>query len=225
MDSYVISLGGSVFNQENIEDILGEYSTIVNSLIEKHVMYFVIGGGMLARRYIEKASIFNPNKYFLDEIGIMATRINAMLFVASLKINNLKVSYSIEDACEFARDYNIAVVGGIMPGITTDGVSALLAEACNAKMVINATNVDAIYTDDPKINKNVKKISKMYLDDLITQVSKSESYPGRSGVFDLFGCKILQRSKIPLRVINGTIAKNVYSIIEENSDIGTVVIP
>lgn len=54
------------------------------------------------------------------------------------------------------------------PFFTTDTASALRASEIDAEVMLMAKNgVDGVYTDDPKVNPEAKKIEKMSYDDII----------------------------------------------------------
>ncbi|MBI4975444.1 UMP kinase, partial [Candidatus Peregrinibacteria bacterium] len=61
----------------------------------------------------------------------------------------------------------IVVIGGTIPGITTDTDSVLLAEALKAQRLVNISNTDAIYDSNPKTNPNAKKFSSLGYEQLI----------------------------------------------------------
>jgi uridylate kinase len=114
-------------------------------------------------------------------------------------------------------------MGGVSPGITTDAVSALLAERAKAKRLVNATSVDGAYTADPKKDPNAKRIPRMSHQELVSLVSSSPAGAGPSIVFDPVGAKILERSKIVLSIVDGRDLVNLRDAIEGREFKGTKV--
>jgi uridylate kinase len=113
-------------------------------------------------------------------------------------------------------------MGGVSPGITTDAVSALLAERVKAKRLVNATSVDGAYTADPKEDPEAKRIPTMTHNELISLVGHSTG-AGPNNVFDPVGARVLQRSKISLAIVDGTDMVNLRDALEGKKFKGTLV--
>ena len=79
----VYSLGGSILAGRDPAS-LRKYASALFDLAKKHRIYVVVGGGKIAREYIEKARALGASEAFCDQIGIEATRLNAALLVAAL---------------------------------------------------------------------------------------------------------------------------------------------
>ena len=117
----------------------------------------------------------------------------------------------------------IIVLGGTQPGQSTNAVAALCAEAINADLFINATNVDGVYTSDPHKKNNVKKLDIVKTSELIRLIYNKELFAGSYELFDPLAIKIVERSKIPTRILNGSNPKNIEDVINGKS-LGTLVI-
>ena len=204
LDKVVISLGGSILIPgENDGEFLSKLTSLLKDLSKSYQLYVVCGGGKVARYYINTARDMGTSEYDLDILGILATRANAKMLQLGLKdISNEVIPETIEEAAKLGDDGKIVVMGGTVPGHTTDGVSAALAEAVGASRIINATSVDGVYTSDPKKDPNAKKISKMTFEEL-NEMLKGDHGAGKSGVFDAMGAEITLRCKIPLLIIYG----------------------
>ncbi|MDD1757771.1 MAG: UMP kinase, partial [Methanotrichaceae archaeon] len=122
----VYSLGGSILAGLD-SDKLKQYAEAFKELSNEHKIFIVVGGGRIARDYIQKARALGASEIFCDQIGIRATWLNAMLFAAAFgdaAPEDIPLNYS--EAAE--SRYKIVVMGGVNPGQTTDAVSAMLAE-------------------------------------------------------------------------------------------------
>ena len=76
----VISIGGSVLVPGLSKDRIEEYAGVVDQIIaEGNSVGIVVGGGRIARDYIEIAREFGSNESELDQMGIAITRVNAQL--------------------------------------------------------------------------------------------------------------------------------------------------
>jgi len=127
----VISYGGSILAPEEIDT---GFISRVAELLKKAEgsVYVVVGGGEIAREYIERGRELGANESLLDEIGILATRMNAYLLLSALGSEAYpRVAESIDEA--ITAKQRIVVMGGTVPGHTTDAVAALLAERLGSK--------------------------------------------------------------------------------------------
>lgn len=215
MEDVVISLGGSLVNPSSIDEtFLNNFSEMVNSLLDRYRFVIVVGGGRLARDYIESARKRGESEYYLDLLGIMATRINALLVKSYIK----KARYS-SDLMDLWNG-NV-VMGGTEPGHTTDAVSLLAAEVLGVKRVINATTVDGIYTRDPKIHSDAVLMDNVSYLDLLSMFYLNTSGAGPNQVLDFLSIKIAERSGIEIWVINGRDIDNFRRAIEGKEFKGT----
>ena len=80
MKSIVLSIGGSILltGQDDVKYI-ADLAKMLRKVSGTTKTFVVVGGGRLAREYISIARDLGCDETYLDEIGIMATRMNAML--------------------------------------------------------------------------------------------------------------------------------------------------
>ncbi len=223
MKSIIISLGGSLIFDNGIDvKFLKEFSDMVKDLSEKFRFLIVVGGGRIARDYIKVARKNGMDEYNLDKIGILATKINAMLLKSYFSdIENV----ILIDRIENVPDFRIALMGGTEPGHTTDTVSMLAAEYLRENVVINATSVEGIFDKDPKKFSDAKLIKKISYSDLIEIFWGNSIGAGPNVVLDLLSIKIAERSKIIIKVLDGKNIENLKKAIEGKDFIGTTVGP
>lgn len=162
----------------------------------------VVGGGKTARYYAETGRALGGDDYQLDILGIGATRLNAQLLSLALGDMPDKVSEDPEDLASKSAPGKIVVMGGTVPGHTTDAVAAMVAKAMKADRIVNATSVDAVYTDDPRKNPDAEKILKMTIDELGELVYK-EHGASKSSVFDPLGVKLAKENKMDILIVDG----------------------
>ncbi len=198
----VLSLGGSVFSGETGK--IREFAKAIETISQENQVFVVVGGGKLAREYIQRARELGATETFCDYVGIAATRMNAILFISALPSAAKKVPEDFMEAEELSKLYKVVVMGGTFPGHTTDATAALLAEFVKADMLINATNVDGVYSADPKADPNAVKYDKLSPQQLVEIVSKNSAKAGTNVVIDLLAAKIIERSRIKTYVILGT---------------------
>ncbi|MEM0087080.1 MAG: UMP kinase [Candidatus Micrarchaeaceae archaeon] len=225
MEVVCISVGGSVlFNGDDLNASFAD--ELINTLAKYKNLKFVVvtGGGEVARRYISYSRNFVSDQQTFDEIAIGVTRLNAMLLLSASKgkidayqniVTNL---YEMKEAISRHR---IAFSGGLYPGITTDAVTVLYAEAVGSKKVVNMSSVPYVYeTNDIKHSKPIRKLG---YDRLIEIAAKYDSRSaGSNFVFDLVGCKLAKRSNIKIYFASGDVAE-LRKILDGKPHNGTVV--
>ena len=224
MKTVVISLGGSILIPTLEKNKIEEYVPVLQKIAARHRLFVVVGGGGEARRYIEVARRLGIDEGTSDEIGILITRLNATLLVSALRDAAYpKVAESHAEAKKFAEAGKIVVMGGITPGQTTDAVAAVLAERVRADVFINVTSVDGIYSADPKKVKTATRYATLTPAQLLEIVGGTALTAGSNTVLDIVAARVVERSHIPLVVLDGTKPKNLSSAILTGKFTGTIV--
>jgi uridylate kinase len=121
-----------------------------------------------------------------------------------------------------ALNEKILVCGGNLPGCSTDYDAALFAEALRADLLINATNIDGVYSSDPKKDPKAKKFDRLSYGEFERIISKNPQLPGGYGLFDLKGVEIIRRARIKMVVIDGTDPEEIVRAVEGRHS-GTVI--
>jgi uridylate kinase len=205
---FVYSLGGSILAGKDAES-LRQYAHALKELASEHQIYVVVGGGKIAREYIEKARALGASEMFCDLIGIGATKLNSALLVAALGNSApQEIPDSYAQAARLAQPGKIVVMGGVAPGQTTDAVSALLAEYVHADRFIIATSVDGVYTTDPEKDPSAKKLARMTPRALVRLAMETEMKAGSRSPVDPLAAKIIERSAIPTAIVLGGLIEN-----------------
>ncbi|MCL5802593.1 MAG: UMP kinase [Thermoplasmataceae archaeon] len=224
MKSIVISLGGSIISGDRLDIVfMKQFSKMMEQSKAFGKVGIVVGGGRLARNYISDLRETGTNDIILDEIGINATRMNALAMTTFFENSNLKIPTNINDAAELSNNYRFTIMGGTEAGHTTDTVAALLAERLGSTVLINATSVDGVYTDDPRTNRNAEKIGRMSYDDAIALSLKKSIGAGPNVFMDLTSLHIAKRSKIRIFVIDGRKLEDYENIVQHEACSGTVI--
>lgn len=214
----VLSIGGSILAKELDPERFREYADMLKKLGCEHKLVIVTGGGVAARRYIDTARQLGANESICDFIGIDVTRLNAQLLIAALGNATYPEPPSTYREAELALSSGkIVVMGGVIPGQTTDAVSAILAEYLNADLLVIATSVDGVYSDDPIENPDATKYEVMTPEELIDVVMSTEMKAGSKSPVDPLAAKIIQRCGIQTIVVDGSKTENVLNVIlQEN---------
>ena len=229
MEYVVVSVGGSIFlpaDEKGIGFIKGLADTIGGCVSQERKIGVTVGGGTIARRYMDWGRALGCDEFTLDELGIAITRVNALMFIMGFSGYNVapNVMQDIPQATHMLQSYDIVVMGGTHPGHTTDAVAAMLAEKLRASRIVNATSVPGIFESDPKKNPHAKMFCRMRYNDLIRLLMDQERKAGANLPFDMLGIQLLKRSKIPLRVVDGKDLTNLKKAIRGEKFRGTEVV-
>jgi len=177
----------------------------------------VVGGGNIWRGASNHDAVIG--RVTADYMGMLATVINAMALQEALE--HLGVPTRVQTAIEVAKLAEpyirrrairhlekgriVIFAGGTgNPYFTTDTASSLRAVEIEAEALLKATTVDGVYTDDPKINKDAKKLS---------QVTFMEAIRQRLRVMDATALTLCMENRMPVLVFdlsaNGNISRAV----------------
>jgi len=228
----VIALGGSLMYEGDKIDqqwLASASQIISNASASGAKIGIVVGGGYLARSNISKAKMSGVTDTFdLDLVGIDATRKNAETFRTSLKEIMIDVAESIptttEEAAELLSTHQIVVMGGTVPGHTTDAVSINLAVHSNATSCTIATNVDFVYDKAPQDNPDAIPFESMNLSDLQEIVGPPEHRgAGPNVVIDPIGVQVAIENSIELALLNGRVLDNLAKRLAGESFRGTII--
>ncbi|MHC1627091.1 MAG: UMP kinase [Methanoculleaceae archaeon] len=224
MKIVVLSLGGSVLVPSLERHTIREYAEVLRRLSGSCRLIVVCGGGGEARRYINTARELGIDQGTADEIGIMVTRINAMLLSAAIgDAAHPRVAESYTEALDIASSGRIAVLGGISPAQTTDAVAAVIAERARADLIVNATSVDGIYSADPKKDESAVRYERLTPGELVEIIAGSRMDAGANTVIDLVAARVIERSGIPVLVIDGRDPFRLVRALETGGYTGTLI--
>lgn len=224
MDKVVVSIGGSILipDKDDSSYIRG-LSALLRELVHDFQIVVVCGGGKISRYYANTGRELGGDTFQLDELGIMITRANAGLLriaLGDLRVEELPVE--ADRAAELSSPGNVVVMGGTVPGHTTDAVSAMVAKAMGADRIINATSVDAVYSEDPRQNPDAERYTDMTIDQL-AGIVYSEHGAGKSSVFDPLGIRIAKQSGIDIVIVDGRDLTELANAIRGQGFRGTLV--
>jgi uridylate kinase len=203
-EKVIVSIGGSVLIPGNGDSAyIKKLAEMIKEVSETVQMVIVCGGGKIARYYTDTGRELGGATHQLDTMGIGATRLNAQLLAVSLgNLSSTDIPLTAEDAAHRSKPGNIVIMGGTVPGHTTDAVATMVAREMRAQKVVNATSVEAVFSDDPKKDPAARRFSEMTIDELGKIVYK-EHGAGKSSVFDPLGIKIAKEEKIDIIIVDG----------------------
>ena len=226
----VLSVGGSIVvpHEPDIE-FLKKFTTMIREWLSENnerKLILVIGGGGPARIYQNayKNILNNQNEYNNNEadwIGITATRLNAQLLRAVLSDLCLQdVVYNPTAVEEFTG--RVLIASGWKPGFSTDTDAEYLAEKFGAKTIVNLSNIDKVYTDDPRKNSDAKPLDTITWPDFRAMVG-DEWVPGKNCPFDPIASKRAEAQGISVVCAGGKNIENIRKILDDKPFFGTTI--
>ena len=226
MRAVVVRIGGFAFPAEPNIAFLRRCASILKRISAEGIKLVVVtGGGRLARKLINGARALGASEAVCDELGIMATRMNAALFSIALGLPSpTKVLTSLPDIGDALTRQDVVVVGGLQPGQSTDAVAVLAAELVGANLVVKATNVDGIYTADPRKHPGARKLDRLSYDEALELLSRKALRAGTYELLDPLAIRLAKRSNVLIRVIDGREPENIYRAVR-GEDVGSLVGP
>ena len=220
----VIKLGGFAFPSRPKKPVVKDYVKLLRGLVGEHHLVIVTGGGEIARAYIGAARELGVSEALCDQLGILVSRLNARLLVDGLgEYAFPEVPITIGELKHYFASGKIVAMGGLTPGHSTNAVAAIAAETVGAELLINATDVDGIYSSDPRKDKSAKRLDKVTVAQLTAILSKMEIVAGAYELMDPLALRIIQRSKLRTVVVDGRKPTNVARALR-NERLGTRIV-
>jgi uridylate kinase len=162
---------GFGIHQPIIESIAGELVAAAALGVELGV---VVGGGNIFRGVeVSERGVSRPVG---DTMGMLATVMNALVLEAAIErqgkpartLSSLEMplvceSYTRARALKHLDNGRIVILaaGTGNPYFTTDTTAVLRAAELGAQAVLKATNVDGVYSADPKKDRNAKRYDRL----------------------------------------------------------------
>lgn len=223
-ETIVMSVGGSLIVPDAIDTT---FLTNLKSFIEAETAngrHFIIiaGGGKTARRYQNAASsVSNLTSDDLDWMGIHATRLNGHLLRTIFRdIAHRVVITNPDEILDIHGDEKVIIAAGYRPGCSTDLRAVQIATRVKARKVINLSNTDYVYTDNPKTNPDAEKIEDITWPKFRKLIPEDWG-PGLSSPFDPVAAKEAEHLGIEVAQINGANLEEVVKYLHDEPFIGT----
>jgi len=212
-------------NRSTITRIVNEVKEVVDLGVQVAV---VIGGGNIFRGVAPAAA--GMDRATADYMGMLATVMNAMALQDAMKNIGLNArvqsALSIEQVAEpyirgkairYLEEGRVVIFGAGTgnPFFTTDTAAALRGMEINAEIVIKATKVDGIYTDDPKTNPEAMRYKTISFDEAIVKNLK---------VMDATALTLCRDQKLPISVFS-IFKQGALKRVVMGEDEGTQVLP
>jgi uridylate kinase len=227
-ETIVMSVGGSLIVPDGIDtNFLTNLKKFIQTETANGRRFIIIaGGGKTARRYQDAAAKVSELKSEdLDWLGLHATRLNGHLLLTIFReLAHPVMITNPDEVLDIARDLPLIIAAGYRPGASTDLRAVQIANRVGAKKVINLSNTDYVYTDNPKTNPDAKKIEDINWTEF-RKLIPEEWGPGLSSPFDPVAAREAEQLGIEVAQINGTRLEDVMHYLHDEDFIGTRIHP
>jgi uridylate kinase len=174
-------MGSDAFgiNRDTIMQITAQVKEVVDMGVEVAI---VIGGGNIFRGMAQSAK--GMERATADYMGMMATVMNALALKEAFESQQVKArvqsalsmqqvaeTYARPKAIQYLEEGKVVIfaAGTGNPFFTTDTAASLRGVEMNCDIMLKATNVDGVYTADPKTNPEARRYQQITFDDAISQ--------------------------------------------------------
>jgi uridylate kinase len=206
-----------------LKRIAGELQEIVGLGVQLAV---VIGGGNIFRGAgLARAGM---DRVTGDHMGMLATVMNALAMqdalesvglharvMSAIRINEVCEDYIRRRAIRHLEKGRVIIfaAGTGNPFFTTDTAAALRAIEINAEVLLKATKVNGVYSDDPVRNPAATRYTHLNFDRVLTE---------KLNVMDATAIVMCRDNRLPLRVFNLNNPGDLTRIVR-GADVGTLV--
>lgn len=217
----VLSLGGSLVAPNDIDvGFIRKFRQLILKNLSEKRFIIVVGGGNLARQYQKAAAAVGATDEEKDWLGVYATRINAYLLKTTLKGNACSEIHSNPTQKVDFKD--ILLASGWKPGFSTDHDAVLWAGSNGARVVINLTDIDHVYSKDPKRHKDAKPLKSLGWPEY-RKIIGGKWQPGLKTPFDPVASREAEKSGIRVIILDGRNLSNLDSFLKGRDFKGTVI--
>ena len=225
---FVLSLGGSLVVPNGGIDtkFLTHFNTFIRHQIssKKRRFFITVGGGGITRHYQQAANDVREKSLTeidADWLGVHAPRLNAQLIRTIFQdIADARVIKHYEVILKI--DKPVAVAAGWKPGWSTDYCAVTLCQDYNIPFVVNLTNIDHVYNEDPRNNPNAKPLADITWEKYRAMVGDSWK-PGMNAPFDPVASKLAQDLDVTVKILDGKDLANLEKALDNKDFVGTTI--
>ena len=200
-----------------------EIKSVVDNDVEIGI---VIGGGNIFRG--EGLAQSGIDRVTGDQMGMLATIINALAIqdaleredlvvrvMSALKVNEVCEDYIRRRAIRHLEKGRVTIfsAGTGNPYFTTDSAASLRAVEIEADLLIKATRVNGVFSEDPLVNDQAKHFEKISYDDFISMGLR---------VMDTTSIVMAKENNLPVRVYDISIDNALLQIVQ-GKNVGTLI--
>ncbi|MBP7477194.1 MAG: UMP kinase [Chitinophagales bacterium] len=206
---------------------LQQYARDIKAAKETGVeIALVIGGGNIFRGMQAEAN--GIDKVQGDYMGMLATMINGIALqsaiesqgmytrlLSAIQMDQIAEPYIKRRAVRHLEKGRIVIFGAGTgnPYFTTDSAAALRAIEISADIVLKGTNVDGVYSADPRKDSAAKKYD---------QIGFKEVLSNKLNVMDMTAFTLCEENNLPILVFDMNVPGNLLKVVNKEK-IGTLI--
>ncbi len=206
-------------------DYIKEIADVIKKCVANGVQFgIIVGAGNIWRG----RSGESMDRVKADHMGMLATCINAValqesfvrygldtVVMTAVEMKAFAKPFSRDDAVDALNSGKVVIFGAGLgiPFVSTDTAAVVRAAEIGADIVLMAKNIDAIYTADPRKDKNAEKISNITYKEILARGLQAMDSTATSFAMD---------NNIPIHVFGLDKCENIYNVIM-GAEMGTVV--
>ncbi len=217
-------IGGFGIDGEQLNKIAQELNSVTDTGVQ---LALVVGGGNFVRGD-ELAEVSHIPRATGHYMGMIGTVINALAIQETLERLGLDTrvqsAVAVDRVCEkfirrramrhLDKGRVVILAGGTgNPFVTTDSSAALRGTELEVDVVMKATKVDGVFSDDPAKNPKAEFYPRLTYNQVLDQ---------RLKIMDVSAIDLCQRSNIPILVFNLTKPGNMLKAIQ-GEQVGTLI--
>jgi len=227
-NTFVLSLGGSLVIPNGGIDIqfLSDFNAFIRNQIssKKRRFFITVGGGATTRHYQKAAQAVRKQQLDnidIDWLGLHATRLNAQLIRTIFRdVADPRVIKHYEVILKI--DKPVAIAAGWKPGWSTDYCAVTLCQDYDITQVVNLTNIDHVYSSDPRKNPKAKPLADLSWRQYRAMVGDKWT-PGMNAPFDPVASKLAQEVGVTVKILNGKNLETLAQAIDGKPFEGTTI--
>jgi len=215
--------GDDIYDTEFVDSVA---KALVECVSEGYEIAVVLGAGNIWRG----RQGGEMDRTEADRMGMLATVINAVCMkdaivraggsahvMTAVPMSPFAENYRAEDAKKYLEEGSIVVFGAGLgiPFLSTDTTGAVRAAEIGADAMLMAKNIDYIYTADPRIDPNAKKLEK---------ISASEVLAMNLKALDATATAFCLSNGMPIRVFGLKDSSDIIKAVRGDL-VGTIVTP
>jgi uridylate kinase len=200
---YLAGVETAGIDQSTVERIAGEL--IAASQLGTEIAVVVGGGNLVRGVEVSSRGVSRPTG---DTMGMLATVMNCLAIEAAIErrgalartlsafvMPQVSELFTRSATHKYLAEGRIVLLGGGTgnPFFTTDTTAVLRAAEIGAQAVLKATNVDGIYSADPKKERTAKRFERL---------SHSEAIAGGYKVMDATAFALARDTSLPIIVFS-----------------------
>jgi len=116
----------------------------------------------------------------------------------------------------------VLVAAGWKPGFSSDYDAVLLAERFGSKTVVNLSNIEKVYTADPRVDPAARPLDSVSWEDFRAMVG-DEWVPGKNVPFDPIASRHAHENGIKVVCAAGRDLENLRRILDGGDFVGTLI--